>query len=90
VSDGLLGVVAVALGVGLLLGHRYVDRQMAEAAEERLERWPLLRQIQEAAKRQSPRWLTSDGFTRGYNRFSLVLVGIVLAGIGIKLIVRAL
>jgi len=87
-GDQLLGAVAVVLGLSLVLGHRYVDRHMAEAEKERMERWPMYRRAQEGAKRRSPRWLTSDGVTRGYNRFTLILVGILLAAMGVALIVR--
>jgi len=87
-EDLLLGIAGIAIGAGLLLGHRYILRQWLDARRQRLER-PLYRAIQDAAERWSPSWMHGEGYFRFVWTVWLLAVGAAFVFYGVKLVLRA-
>ena len=74
----VLGVLACLLGLGLLVGNRYVGRGMFEGQQEQLEE-PLIRAMWEHTRRQLPRWQTTDRYRRGFTVWLFVAAAMMLS-----------
>jgi hypothetical protein len=88
IEDLILGIGGIALGAGLILGHRYIQRQMWEAQKEHMKK-PLLGAMWEASQRQSPRWMRGERYPRYLTRVWLLGAGCAFVYYGVKLVLRA-
>ena len=87
-GDLLFGLAGIAIGAGLVLGHRYILRQWLEAQREQLEK-PLYRAMWEASQRWSPRWMRGEGYARFVGTLWLLAAGGAIFYYGVKLVLRA-
>ncbi len=87
-EDLLLGMAGLAIGMGLLLGHRYILRQWLDGHRERLEK-PFYRAMWEGSQRISPRWMRGEGYMRFVGTAWLLAVGAAFVYYGAKLVLRA-
>jgi hypothetical protein len=78
----------MAIGAGLVLGHRYIMRQLREGIRERLEK-PLYRDMWEASQRSSPRWMRGEGFLLWFWFLTVLAAGVVIFYCGLKLVIDA-
>jgi len=87
-GDLLLGIAGIAIGGGLLLGHRYIVRQWLDARRERVEQ-PFYRALSELPRWWNPGWIRGEGYARFVCTVWLLVSGGAIFSYGVKLVLRA-